>query len=79
VTILAPWIFPNYWEYPLAVLGCMAAVLFVSAREHSSWWYTGRGSLALLILAGAALLAPIVIDPLWTRAARPGFGDRGAH
>src|SRR5690242_8533248 len=70
VSLLAPRIFPNYWEYPLGILGCIAVVLGVSVRERSSWWYKGRASLALLILAGAALLAPSVLSPLWGEAAR---------
>ena len=53
VSLMAPWMFPNYWEYPLGVLGCIAIVFSVSARESSSWWYTGRASLALLILGTA--------------------------
>ena len=80
VGLVAPWMFPNYWEYPLGVLGCMAVVLYVSARERSSWWYTGRASLALLILAGAVLLAPSILAPLWKEAARlpPSIGVRVA-
>jgi hypothetical protein len=70
VTLLAPRIFPNYWEYPLGVLGCIAVLLSVSVRERSSWWYRGRASLALLILAGAVLLAPAVLAPVWREAAR---------
>jgi len=70
VSLLAPRIFPNYWEYPLGVLGCIAVVLGGSMRESSSWWHKGRASLALLILAGAVLLAPPVISPLWKEAAR---------
>jgi len=69
VSLLAPWLFPNYWEYPLGVLGCMAVLLSVAARERSSWWYTARASLALLILAGVVLLAPTVLAPVWRRAA----------
>lgn len=70
VSLLAPWMFPNYWEYPLGVLGCIAVLLSVSVRDRSSWWYTGRASLALLILAGAALLTPTVLAPLWKESAR---------
>jgi len=70
VCLIAPWMFPNYWEYPLAVLGCMALLLSVSARDHSSWWNTGRPSLALLVLAGVALLAPTTLAPVWRMAAR---------
>jgi hypothetical protein len=69
VSLLAPWMFPNYWEYPLGVLGCLAVILFVSAGQASSWWYNGRPSLALLILAGVVLLAPTVAASIWKQAA----------
>lgn len=70
VSLLAPRIFPNYWEYPLGVLGCIAVLLAVSVHERSSWWYKGRASLAILTLAGAILLAPAVLSPVWGEAAR---------
>jgi len=70
VGLLAPRIFPDYWEYPLGVLGCIAVLSSVSVRERSSWWYRGRASLALLILAGVVLLAPPVLSPLFEKAAR---------
>jgi hypothetical protein len=69
VSLLAPWMFPNYWEYPLGVLGCLAALLFFSAGQGSSWWYNGRPSLAFLILAGVVLLAPTVAASVWKQAA----------
>ena len=69
VGLIAPSIFPNYWEYPLGVLGCIAVILSVSQEDRSSWWHTGRASLALLILAGAVLLAPSIVAPVWTKAA----------
>jgi hypothetical protein len=69
VSLLAPWMFPNYWEYPLGVLGCLAVLLFVSAGQASSWWYNGRPSLALLILAGVVLLAPTIAASIWKQAA----------
>ena len=46
----------------------MAVLLSVSAR-NSSWWHTGRASLALLILS-AVLLAPALFVSLWAAAAR---------
>ncbi len=70
VGLLAPWIFPNYWEYPLGVLGCIAVLLSVSAQERSSWWHTGRASLALLILSGTVLLGPTVLASVSSEAGR---------
>jgi hypothetical protein len=69
VSLIAPRIFPSYWEYPLGILGCIAVVLSVSARERSSWWYKGRASLAFLILAGVAILTPTVLGVVWKPAA----------
>jgi hypothetical protein len=70
VSLLAPRIFSNYWEYPLGVWGCIAVIWSVSVRERSSWWYRGRASLALLLFAGTALLAPAVLTPLWKDVVR---------
>ena len=80
VSMIAPWIFPNYWEYPLGILGCMAVLLTVSDRERSSWWYTGRVSLALLILAGCVLLAPSIVAAVWKEAGQfpPSAGHYAA-
>jgi len=68
VSLIAPAMFPNYWEYPLGVLGCIAVLLSVSSQDQSSWWYTGRASLAIFILAGVVLLAPSVVAPVWPKA-----------
>jgi len=70
VSLMAPRIFPNYWEYPFGVVGCLALLLHVSQRERSSWWHTGRASLALLIASGAVLLAPSLLAPVWSEASR---------
>src|SRR5579864_637238 len=70
VSLLAPRIFSNYWEYPLGVWGCIAVIWSVSVRERSSWWYKGRASLALVLFAGTALLAPAVLTPLWKDVVR---------
>lgn len=68
VSLVAPRIFPNYWEYPLGVLGCIALLMKLVQRDRTSWWYTGGPSLALLVLAGVALLGPGVLKPVWKRA-----------
>jgi hypothetical protein len=79
VSVMAPWMFPNFWEYPLGVMGCMAVLLSVSAHKRSSWWHTGRASLSLLILSGAVLLLPAVLAPVWSDAAHlPPWSGVGA-
>ena len=80
VSLIAPWIFPNYWEYPLGVIGCMAVLLHVAARDRSSWWHRGRLSLALAVLSGAVLLVPPLLAPIWQQAVRlpAKFGVYGA-
>jgi hypothetical protein len=70
VSLVAPWIFPNYWEFPLAVLACTALLLSLARRDCSSWWYTGRPSLALLVVAGAAIAAPVLVDSVWQGSAK---------
>jgi hypothetical protein len=70
VSLIAPRIFPNYWEYPLGILGCAALILFVAMDDDSSWWHTGRASLAVAMLGGVALLAPSVLAPVWPPAAQ---------
>ncbi len=70
VSLIAPRIFPNYWEYPLGILSCAALLLFVVMRDASSWWHMGRASLAAAMFAGVALLTPSVLVPVWPVAGR---------
>jgi hypothetical protein len=65
VSLIAPQIFPNYWEYPLGVLACVALLLVLVQRDASSWWYTSGGPAALLLLSEVAFLAPLVAKPVW--------------
>src|SRR5260370_41440887 len=50
--------------------------------DPSSWWHTGRLSLALSIFAGLVLLAPPILSPVWGAAAHfprwSIFGSAGA-
>ncbi len=64
VSLLAPRIFPNYWEYPLGILSCIALILLLAMRDASSWWYTGRASLAAVVLSVVVLLIPSVLAPV---------------
>ena len=82
VSLLAPRIFPGYWEFPLGALAGLALVLSLSRSDPFSWWHTGRLSLALSILAGVVLLAPAILTPVWGAAAHLPwwsiFGSAGA-
>jgi len=69
VSIIAPRIFPNYWEFPVGVLACIVLVLNLSMNDRSSWWHTGRVSLALALFAGIVLLLPPTLAPIWSAAA----------
>lgn len=70
VTLIAPRIFPGYWEFPIAVLACMALIFDLAMRDSSSWWHAGRPSLALAILAGVVALVPATLAPVFPAAAR---------
>jgi hypothetical protein len=78
VSLIAPRIFPNYWEYPLGVLACTALILFVSMKETSSWWHSGRTSLGVALFGLIAVLTPSVLAPVWPAAAQfPRWGRLG--
>lgn len=65
VSFLAPHVFPGYWEFPIAVLICLFLILDLPKKDTTSWWHTGRLSLALLFFSGMILLAPAILAPLW--------------
>jgi hypothetical protein len=78
VGLIAPRIFPDYWEYPLGILACTALILFVAMRETSSWWYSGPTSLGVALFALAAVLTPTVLAIVWPPAAQfPRWGRLG--
>jgi hypothetical protein len=78
VSLIAPRVFPNYWEYPLGVLACTALILFVSMKEPSSWWHRGPTSAGVALFALVAVLTPTVIAPVWPAAALfPRLGRLG--
>ena len=70
VSLIAPRIFPNYWEYPLGILACTALLLFVAMRDESSWWYRGRTWLGAALFALVALVTPSVLAAVWPTAAK---------
>lgn len=56
VGVLAPRVFPGYWELSLALWGCAALALIMLWRDRSSVLHRGPTSPALLTLFGAGLM-----------------------
>lgn len=78
VSLIAPKVFPNYWEYPLGVLACVLLLLVLIQRDSRSWWYAGGTQIALLLFGGIVFLAPRVLQPVWKAAERiPGWASAG--
>jgi hypothetical protein len=78
VSLIAPRIFPNYWEYPLGVLACVLLLLVLVQRDSESWWYSGGAPLALLLSGGIVFLVPRVLQPVWKGTERiPGWASAG--
>lgn len=60
VALLAPHLFPGFWEYQAGVLAASLLVLAVLTRDKNSWLQTSgtRGSLAVL---STAVLLPVCV------------------
>lgn len=56
VGVLAPRVFPAYWELSLALWGCAALALIILWRDRSSVLHRGPARPALLTLFGAGLM-----------------------
>src|SRR5437588_2315005 len=59
VSLLAPMIFPTFWEYDIGLVGCGVLLLWLLWRNRASWLHAGPTWLT----AAELLLAPTV--PLW--------------
>jgi spermidine synthase len=68
VSLIAPRIFPGYWEFPLGILGCAVLLLVATARDRESWWYVGRNGVAVAIAAGVVLLGVPELAVVWKPA-----------
>lgn len=42
VGLLAPFVFPAYWELPIGIIACLIATFAVFFRDKASWLYRGR-------------------------------------
>jgi hypothetical protein len=68
VSLIAPRMFPGYWEFPLGILGCAVLLLVTTARDRQAWWHVGSRALAVAIAAGALPLGVLELAVLWKQA-----------
>jgi hypothetical protein len=74
VSLIAPQIFPGFWEFPLGVLACATLLVIAAARDRESWWHRG-GRAAVPAMAGILLIPAVKeLAQLWPLAAKlPGW------
>jgi hypothetical protein len=70
VSLIAPRIFPGFWEFPLAILACAVLLLMATARDRESWWHQPRASVVLAIVAAVLLLALPELVQVWKPAGK---------
>jgi hypothetical protein len=54
VTLIAPLIFPAFWEFQLAILGCGLMAALILYRDRHSWFHHGSRWLPFLLVLGMA-------------------------
>jgi SAM-dependent methyltransferase len=79
--LIAPWIFNGYWEFNLAIWASAALVLIVVMRDRGSWIHQRHPVTAMLLLAGASLIAELIgvasIADIVRRVGEPSHLIRG--
>jgi hypothetical protein len=68
VSLLAPQIFPAYWEFPLGILACAALLILTVAADADSWLHQRGKWLATLIASGVIPLALQELGKKWQAA-----------
>jgi hypothetical protein len=68
VSLLAPRIFPAYWEFPLGILACAALLILTVAADADSWLHQRGKWLATLIAGGVIPLALQELSKRWQAA-----------
>lgn len=61
VALLAPHIFPGFWEYQAGLLAAALLILAVLIRDKNSWLHARGGRGALTVLATAVLMPVCVV------------------
>jgi len=80
VALVAPLIFPAFWEFQLAGWGCGVLLALVLFRDRNSWFYRGSSWLPLVMALGtaAAVEAAMVLLPSLAAFLPPKTHLRGA-
>jgi hypothetical protein len=75
VSLIAPRIFSNLWEFPLDILLVGALGLLIVRQDPRSWWQRSLVWMPLAVLAGAVMLVPALTPVLDLRslANSPGW------
>jgi hypothetical protein len=68
VTLIAPRIFPAYWEYPLGIIACAILLVLAGFRDASSWLRAGKCWPAILLLGGGVMLGFQEMRAIWAPA-----------
>jgi len=68
VNLLAPRIFPGYWEYPLSVLGTTGLLLVIVEKDSDSWLHKGKLWLAVAMASIIVFLATLELAQVWPRS-----------
>jgi len=68
VNLLAPLIFPGYWEYPLSILGTAGLLLFIVEKDGGSWLHKGKLWLAVAMASVIVLLATMELAQVWPQS-----------
>jgi hypothetical protein len=56
VAIIAPMLFPAFWEFQLALLGCGVLLFITLYRDHKSWFYTSSNWIPIVVFSSMTLL-----------------------
>ena len=68
VNLLAPMIFPGYWEFPLSILGTAGLLLFIVEKDGDSWLHKGKLWLAVAMASVSVFLGAMELAQVWPQS-----------
>ncbi len=72
VALLAPLVFPAYWEYQAGLFGCLVLAGVVAVRDKASWYRSEKVWVPVLLFV-AGLVVPIVAGRTLRDARQAGY------